>query len=136
MGTMNPSLAEIASCVSGYDPQALAVEHAKAFIARLVPTVQAVELLAIRAALGRVLARDVVSNINVPSHDNSAMDGFALRSADLHADQDTELMLAGVGLAGQRFEGPVPAGQAVRITTGAVMPVGLDTVVQIGRAHV
>ena len=126
---MTPTLTEIASCISGYDPQSLPVEQAKAFIARLVPTVQAVELLAIRSALGRVLARDVVSNIDVPAHNNSAMDGFALCSADLLADQATDLPVAGVGLAGQRFEGDVPPGHAVRITTGAVMPAGLDTVV-------
>jgi len=48
-----------------------------------VPRVGAVEKLAIRSALGRVLAADVVSGIDVPSHDNSAMDGYALRGADL-----------------------------------------------------
>jgi molybdopterin molybdotransferase len=80
-----PSLQQIASCVAGYDPNALPVEQAREFIARLVSPVRAVESLAIRAGLGRVLARDVVSAINVPAADNSAMDGYALRGADLEA---------------------------------------------------
>jgi molybdopterin molybdotransferase len=125
----NDSLEHIASCLSGYDPNALPVEQAQAFIARMVPRVSGVESLALRAALGRVLARDVVSPIDVPAHDNSAMDGFALRSADLAAEGDTVLAIAGTGLAGQQFEGEVPGGHCVRIMTGAVMPAGLDTVV-------
>ena len=83
------SLDQIASCISGYDPNALPVAQAQAFIAQLVPKVQAVEFLALRSALGRVLARDLVSPIDVPAHDNSAMDGYALRSSELHADADT-----------------------------------------------
>ena len=126
---MNPSLQEIASCVSGYDPNALPVAQAQEFIARLVPHVQTVEMLPIRSALGRVLARDIVSTINVPANDNSAMDGYALRGADLSPDAETVLQSAGTGFAGQQFDGNVGARQCVRIMTGAVMPAGLDTVV-------
>ena len=122
-------LQDIASCISGYDPNALPVAQAQEFIARLVPRVQATESLAIRSALGRVLARDVVSGIDVPSHDNSAMDGYALRSSDLVSDADTLLAVAGTGFAGQQFSGEVGTGQCVRIMTGAVMPAGMDTVV-------
>jgi molybdopterin molybdotransferase len=124
-----PSLQDIAAQVAGYDPNALPVAQAQDFIARLMPRVQAVESLAIRSALGRVLARDIVSPIDVPSHDNSAMDGYALRSADLTADGDTLIGVAGTALAGEQFSGTVGPGQGVRIMTGAVMPAGLDTVV-------
>jgi molybdopterin molybdotransferase len=126
---MTTPLQDIASCVAGYDPNALPVAQAQEFIARLVPKVEAVEMLALRSALGRVLARDIVSPIDVPTHDNSAMDGYALRAAELSADAPTRLAVAGSGLAGQRFEGAVPPGHCVRITTGAVMPAGLDVVV-------
>ena len=126
---MTTPLQDIASCVAGYDPNALPVAQAQEFIARLVPKVEAVEMLALRSALGRVLARDIVSPIDVPTHDNSAMDGYALRAAELSADAPTRLVVAGSGLAGQRFEGAVPPGHCVRITTGAVMPAGLDVVV-------
>ena len=123
------SLQQIASCVAGYDPNALPVVKASEFIARLVPRVQAVESLAIRSALGRVLARDLVSGIDVPSHDNSAMDGYALRSVDLLGAADTLIEVAGTAYAGTPFGDTVPIGQGVRIMTGAVMPDGLDTVV-------
>ncbi len=124
-----PSLQQIASCVAGYDPDALPVAQAQEFIARLVPRIAGAEVLPIRSALGRVLARDVVSPIDVPAHDNSAMDGYALRGAELRRDADTRLAVAGTGLAGQQFDGAVPPGHCVRIMTGAVMPAGLDTVV-------
>jgi molybdopterin molybdotransferase len=126
-----PSLAQIASCVGGYDPNALPVAQAREFIARLVPRVQAIEMLALRSALGRVLARDIVSAIDVPAHDNSAMDGYAVRGAELAADAATSFQVAGsTGFAGQALpRASVGAGQCVRIMTGAVMPAGLDTVV-------
>jgi molybdopterin molybdotransferase len=123
------TLEQIASCVAGYDPNALPVAQAQEFIARLVPRVTAVESIALRSSLGRVLARDIVSQIDVPAHDNSAMDGYALRGADLATNADTVLRVAGTGFAGQSFSGDVPAGHCVRIMTGAVMPAGLDTVV-------
>jgi molybdopterin molybdotransferase len=126
---MNEPLAHIASCIGGYDPDALPVPQAREFIARLVVPVTETEELTLHQALGRVLAEDVVSAIDVPAHDNSAMDGYALHGADLAADGDTVLPISGTGLAGRPFEGVVPAGHTVRITTGAVMPAGLDTVV-------
>ena len=123
------SLQDIAAEVAGYDPKSLPVAAAQDFIRRLVPRVQAVEHLSIRSCLGRVLARDIVSPIDVPAHDNSAMDGVALRGADLKPDGDTLLPLVGTALAGAQHRGDVPAGHGIRITTGAVMPPGLDTVV-------
>ena len=123
------SLQQIASCISGYDPNALPITQAQAFIARLVPRVQAVEMLALRSALGRVLARDIASGFDVPGHDNSAMDGYALRGADLAADAPTVLRVAGSGFAGQAQPADAAAGECVRIMTGAMMPAGLDTVV-------
>ena len=124
-----PTLIEIAAQLSGYDPNALPVAQAQEFIARLVPKVQAVEMLSLRSALGRVLARDLVSPFNVPASDNSAMDGYALRGSELNALAPTRFAVAGSGLAGQPFDGAVPPGHCLRITTGAVMPAGLDTVV-------
>ena len=88
-----------------------------------------VESLPIRSALGRVLARDIVSRINVPASDNSAMDGYALRGGELRTDAPTTFAVAGKGFAGQPFTGEVPAGHCLRIMTGAVMPAGHDTVV-------
>ncbi len=127
--TAPQTLEQIASCVAGYDPNSLPVAQAQEFIAQLVPKVGAVESVALRSSLGRVLARDIVAVANVPAHDNSAMDGYALRGSDLAADGPTRLRVAGTGFAGQAFSDPVAAGHCVRIMTGAVMPEGLDTVV-------
>ena len=107
----------------------LQVAQAQALISGMLPRVQQQHRLSLHAALGRVLAEDIVSPIDVPPHDNAAMDGFALRAAELRADAPTRLHVAGEGLAGQAFAGVVPPGACVRITTGALMPPELDTVV-------
>ena len=128
-GLASHRLNEIASCLSGYDPEALKVELARDFIARLLPRVAETEVLTLRAALGRVLAADLVSPIDVPAADNAAMDGYALRGSELRADADTRLRLAGTSLAGQGCAAELPPGHCQRIMTGALMPPGLDTVV-------
>lgn len=110
------------------DPEALPVRAAQHIIARAITPVNAVERVALRAALDRVLAQDVISPINVPAHDNSAMDGYALRGADLLAGAPTRLTIAGIAYAGRPYAGSVGAGQCVRIMTGAVMPPGCDSV--------
>ncbi|MBT4171340.1 MAG: molybdopterin molybdotransferase MoeA, partial [Rhodospirillaceae bacterium] len=87
------------------------------------------EQLPLAQAQGRILAADVTSALDVPPHDNSAVDGYALRHEDLEPDGPTRLAVQGRSAAGHPFEGKVTAGQTVRIFTGAVMPTGADTVV-------
>jgi molybdopterin molybdotransferase len=123
------SLARIGAELQGYDPQALRADQVLAFLAELVLPVTGTELLPLFDALGRVLADDVISPLDVPPHDNSAMDGFAFDSRQLRNDGPLELDVVGTALAGRAWAGPVQAGQAVKIMTGAVMPAGLDTVV-------
>jgi len=124
-----PRLADVTSCLSAYDPEALPVRDAQRIIRAFVQPVGAVEQVALRAALGRVLARDIVSPINVPAHDNSAMDGYALRGDDLVPDGDARLKVVGTVYAG-RPSGVAPGpGECVRIMTGGVMPEGCDSVV-------
>ena len=118
-----------ASCADDYDPNSMPVAKAREFIARFLQPVAAIERLHIRAALGRVLAEDVISPLDVPAHNNSAMDGYALRFADLQASANTRLKIAGTAFAGVPFAGVAQAGECVRIMTGAVMPAGLDTIV-------
>lgn len=91
--------------------------------------VEEVETIALRAADGRILANDLVSPLDVPPCDNAAMDGYALRGADLDPDGPTELPVAGRALAGHPHHGACPPRTAIRIMTGAAMPPGLDTVV-------
>lgn len=123
------TLEQIAAELQGYDPQALPAETVNAFLAELVTPVTEVEQLPLMQALGRVLAEDIVSPISVPPHDNSAMDGFAFRGAQLVRDQALSLRIVGTALAGAAWRGQVGPGECVKIMTGAVMPEGLDTVV-------
>ena len=123
------SLLKTLSCADGYDPESLSVEQARKLILGLVEPVAGTERLFVRNALGRVLAEDVLATADVPGHDNSAMDGYAVRFADLAAEGDTVLRLAGASFAGRTFAGRVEAGQCVRIMTGGVIPEGADTVV-------
>jgi len=70
-----------------------------------------------------------VSPIDVPAHDNSAMDGYAVRGDDLDPQAPTRLVVVGTAFAGRPFDGALAPGQALRVMTGAVMPTGADTVV-------
>jgi molybdopterin molybdotransferase len=118
-----------ASCADDYDPNSMPVAAAREFIARFLTPVTAIERVHLRAALGRVLAAEVISPFDVPAHDNSAMDGYAVRFADLNAAGETTLKLAGSAFAGVPFQGAMNAGECVRIMTGAVVPAGADTIV-------
>jgi molybdopterin molybdotransferase len=125
IGTIGQSV----SCIDGYDPDALRVDKAREAIrACLAPVTQA-ERVPVRAALGRVLAQEIVPQINVPGHDNSAMDGYAVRHADLSLSQEVSLKEIGSAFAGKVFQGKIQEGECVRVMTGAVMPQGADTVV-------
>ena len=125
---MNSLLNRI-SCADDYDPESLGVEAARRIILDLIAPVDGSQHVAVREALGRVLAEDVISPMNVPGHDNSAMDGYAVRFADLAAEGETVLRLAGTTFAGRAFDGGVGPGECVRIMTGGVIPAGADTVV-------
>ncbi|HYC35148.1 MAG TPA: gephyrin-like molybdotransferase Glp [Usitatibacter sp.] len=123
-----------ASCADDYDPNSMPVDKARAFIHRFLEPVRGTLRVPVRSSLGRVLAENVVSPVNVPAHRNSAMDGWALRGADLAAAGETTLEEIGVSFAGKPFTGKVQAGQCVRIMTGGVVPEGADTVVMQERA--
>ncbi len=111
-------------------PTRISYDQASAIIAdvaaqRRMPA----ERVALSRAHGRILAQQVVAQIAQPPFDNSAMDGFALRHADLHGHGDTDLQLVGEQFAGHAVDLRVSAAQCVRITTGAPLPQGTDTVV-------
>jgi molybdopterin molybdotransferase len=87
------------------------------------------ELVPLAQALNRILAEPIRAPFNVPAHDNAAMDGYAVRAADLTPDQPTTLTVIGSAFAGHPFTGALTAGTAVRIMTGAEIPNGADTIV-------
>src|SRR3954469_12868213 len=88
------------------------------------------EPVALAAALGRVLAEEVVAELDVPPFRNSAMDGYAVV-----AGAAAELPIVGESRAGRPFEGAIAAGQAARISTGAAVPDGADAVVPVERTE-
>ena len=122
------SLTHIAESLQDYDPESLRVDIAQQAIQRLITPITENETLPLKQALGRVLANDITSPINVPSHDNSAMDGYAFRGNDLIGSEVT-LHIAGKAYAGHAYPHEVPSGSCVRIMTGAVIPRGCDTVI-------
>ena len=116
---------------AGYTPDAMPVEQAQAIIRSLVQQMPAsllAERVGLRSALDRVLAADIISPIDVPAHDNSAMDGYAFRGADLAPDAPTTFKVVGTAYAGHPAAVVAGPGECIRIMTGAVMPAGLDTV--------
>ena len=124
-----------ASCADDYDPNSMPVAKARAFIHQFLEPVAGAARVPVRSALGRVLAEDIVSPVDVPAHRNSAMDGWATRAADLDAAKDTTLKEIGASFAGRPFAGSVGKGECVRIMTGGVVPEGADTVVMQERAR-
>ena len=124
------SLDDIAQALEGFDPQALSVDKAQTFIQHLIqtrPTIETQEL-ALMQTLGRIVSQDIISPINVPAHDNSAMDGFAFDGKQLE-NPNLQLRVVGTAFAGKAWQGSVGQGECVKIMTGAVMPAGLDTVI-------
>jgi molybdopterin molybdotransferase len=124
---------ELSRCVAQFDPQALPVSAAQAIVRQWATPIVAAERVMLSDALDRVLAEDIVSPIDVPAYDNSAMDGYAFDSATLGAAAQSggsiSLAVAGRALAGHPFTGKIEATQCVRVMTGALMPAGCDTVV-------
>lgn len=124
-----PSDPEPYSCDRTDAPAALTVEQAHERVAAAIRPLTARETVTLRAALDRVLAADQTATINIPSATNSAMDGFALRSADLDGDGEAHLRLVGTAWAGHPLTRAIGPGECARIMTGAAVPAGADTVV-------
>ncbi|MGZ9067438.1 MAG: molybdopterin molybdenumtransferase MoeA, partial [Burkholderiales bacterium] len=124
-----PTSIQALSCADDYDPNSMPVDKAREVIARFLTPLSTIERVHVKAALGRVLAHDVISPLDVPSHDNSAMDGYAVRYDDLKSDAEVTLAIAGTAFAGAPYGGMVRSGEAVRIMTGGVVPQGADTIV-------
>jgi molybdopterin molybdotransferase len=106
----------------------MSVEAAVALIAGRLQTITTTESVPLLAADGRFLAAPLIAGISLPPFANSAVDGYAVRFADLAPDQETRLLVSGRVAAGSRLGRSVAPGEAVRIFTGAPLPEGADTV--------
>jgi molybdopterin molybdotransferase len=121
-------MAQLSDDCFAFSGPLLPVAEAERLIAERVSPVAGRETVALRDALGRVLAQDVVASLNVPPFDNSAVDGYAVRGEDLDAEREGSLTIVDRVAAGHAARHAVNAGEAIRIFTGAPMPPGADTV--------
>ncbi len=106
----------------------MSVDEAVSIIAARVTAVQDIETVSLTAADGRILAKEISAPLPLPPFTNSAVDGYAVRSADLAQLEEQAFPVTGRVQAGASAQGPVEPGHAVRIFTGAPMPQGADTV--------
>ena len=106
----------------------LRLDDMERLIGERVTPVAEFERVPLHGARGRVVADDVKAPVNLPPFDNSAVDGYAVRHADLLPDGDTTLLVAGRLTAGVKESLSLRPGEAIRIFTGAAMPKGADTV--------
>jgi len=106
----------------------LRLDEMERLIAQRVSPVVEMEWIPLHGATGRVIAVDVRAPVNLPPFDNSAVDGYAVRHADLRKDGDSKLTIKGRATAGARERLSLRPGEAIRIFTGAAMPEGADTV--------
>ena len=125
---MTSRLTQLTESIAGFNAESLRVDIAQQAIASFIEPIAHTEHVPLKQALGRTLACDITAPINVPSYDNSAMDGYAFSGADLTQGEIT-LKVVGKAFAGHPYPQPVQAGECVRIMTGALMPRGCDTVI-------
>lgn len=119
-------MAQLKDDCFAFDGGLMPVDDALAILTGRIACVVGTEDVPLRQALGRILAEDVAAPRNVPPHDNSAVDGYAVYHADLNADGETRLPVAGRIAAGHPLRGPAERGKAYQIFTGAPMPTGAD----------
>jgi len=121
-------MAQLSDDCFAFNGPLLAVDAAERLIVARVAPVDGRETVTLREALGRVLAENIVAPVNVPPFDNSAVDGYAVRGDDLDAEAEKRLIVVDRVAAGHAAARAVEAGEAIRIFTGAPMPLGADTV--------
>ena len=117
------------SCMDDFDPASLDSKQALQQILNSLAAKNSTEILPIRETLGRTLAHNINSKINVPGHTNSAMDGYAIHGADIPNQGTNSLINIGTAFAGRPYSAKVNTGECVRIMTGAAMPSNTDTVI-------
>lgn len=122
-------MAQLSDDCFAFSGPLLPVAEMERLIVERVTPVREVEQVRLREAAGRVVATDLLAPLDLPPFDNSAVDGYAVRHADLAADGDTALTVIDRVAAGEAATRPLDQGEAIRIFTGAPMPPGADTVV-------
>jgi molybdopterin molybdotransferase len=121
-------LAQLSEDRVAFGGELMSLEQVQQRISEVFECRAGVEQVALRGAVGRILAHDVLAPVDLPPFDNSAVDGYAMRHADLKSGQPTLLPVHGKTFAGHAPAGGLPPGMAARVFTGAMLPDGADTV--------
>jgi molybdopterin molybdotransferase len=121
-------MAQLSDDCFAFSGPLLPIEEVERILHERVVPVAEIETIPLREARGRVVASDIVAPIDLPPFDNAAVDGYAVRHADLDPHGDSRLSVGERVFAGASAARPLGLGEAVRIFTGAPMPAGADTV--------
>ena len=121
-------MAQLSDDCFAFNGPLLPVADAERLIVERVAPVEGTETTALRDAVGRVLAEGIIAPVDVPPFDNSAVDGYAVRAADLQTAGETRLAIVDRVTAGRAADHALKTGEAIRIFTGAPVPAGADTV--------
>ncbi|MEE2662039.1 MAG: gephyrin-like molybdotransferase Glp [Pseudomonadota bacterium] len=121
-------MAQLSDNCFAFGGELLRTKDALSQLDQRLHAVTGTETIALKGAVGRTLASNIISPMAVPPHDNAAVDGYALRYSDLSTDTETKLKLIGRIAAGDACSRAIRAGETVRIFTGAAIPKGADTV--------
>jgi len=121
-------MAQLTDDCFAFNGPLLPVAEAEQLIAAGVNPVSGRQRVSLREALGRILTAEIIAPLNLPPFDNSAVDGYAIRAADIDPAHQRRFIIVDRVAAGQAANHAVKTGEAVRIFTGAPMPPGADTV--------
>src|SRR4051794_33790725 len=121
-------MAQLSDDCFAFSGPLMPVDAAERLIRERVMPIAETETVPLASAAGRVIAHDLVALLNLPPFDNSAVDGYAVRHADLARDGETRLAVVGRVTAGHTATHALGRGEAIRVFTGAPMPQGSDTV--------
>jgi molybdopterin molybdotransferase len=121
-------MAQLSDDCFAFSGPLMPIADAEQLIAERVAPIDGVETVPLRAAAGRVLARDIVAPVALPPFDNSAVDGYAVRAGDIERGGETRLAVVDRAAAGHAAARALERGEAIRILTGAPLPDGADTV--------
>ncbi len=121
-------MAQLSDDCFAFSGPLLPVADAERLIAERIAAIDGRDTVSLREAMGRVLAENIIAPVDVPSFDNSAVDGYAVRAEDLDGESEKRLKIVDRVAAGHAAAHALKAGEAIRIFTGAAMPAGADTV--------
>ena len=122
-------MAQLSNDCFKHSQKRISLEKAVSILEKKIKCIKKNQKIKLDQILGRILSKDIISKLNVPSFNNSAVDGYAFKYSDLNKKKETTLKLTGRITAGQNFNKKIKKDEIARIFTGARIPEGADTVI-------